>query len=238
MFRHSKVIQTFIEVSLLVIFLKKFNLKTLWGWLLLSSLGREGDWGSQSLNEPNISSSYLYVRKILLASCSLTIALNIISSRCKYSEGHNLAKSRFPIFPHDILHTRKHLSVWLHRLLSFETNKSQPVRKCTNIHQRQSCSRCVKLSMSLQYTMKKNSPSRIHEPYNLTCESCKCQILTKRHFMGKVWGWTLLKKVKNFTEINSIRRATNLGRANMSCSKLSDFFCLCSGVQKQQSLQV
>lgn len=101
------------------------------------------------MDDLSLSSSYLYIREPLLASYSFTIMLNTKPSRCNYSEGQNLAKSRrFHIFPPGALHTHKHLSVWLHRLLSFETNKRQPLRKCTNIHQRQSCSRSVKLTMS------------------------------------------------------------------------------------------
>lgn len=101
------------------------------------------------MNDLNVSSSYLYIRVALLASYSFTNLLNTIPSRCKYSAEQNLAKSRrFHIFPPSALHTHKHLSMWLHRLLSFETNKRQPLRKCTNIHQRQSCSRSVKLTMS------------------------------------------------------------------------------------------
>lgn len=112
-------------------------------------LSREGVGGSESMNEFNLSSSYLYIREAFLASYSFSVMLNTTPSRCKYSEGQNLVKSRrFHIFPPGALHTHKHLGVWLHRLLSFETNKKQPLRKCTNIHERQSCSRSVKLAMS------------------------------------------------------------------------------------------
>lgn len=158
----TKELRISIGVILVVVFFKIIKLKTLWGWILLSSLCREGHWGSQSLNEPSSSSSCLYVREALLASYSFTIMLNIIPSRCKYSEGHNLAKSRrFPVFLHDALHTHKHLNMWLHRLLSFETNKSQPLRKCTNIHQKQSCSRSVKLTMSYSTQWKKPHPAEL-----------------------------------------------------------------------------
>lgn len=150
-----------IGVILLVIFWKIIHLKMFWGWIL-SSFCWEGHWVSQSLNEPNIGSSCLYVREALLASYSFTIVLNIIPSRCKYAEEHNLTKSRrFPVFPHDTLHTRKHPTMWLHRLLSLETNKSQPLRKCTNIHQRQSCSRTLKLTMSCYTQWRKTDPAEL-----------------------------------------------------------------------------